>query len=123
MQFETLLFEKRDRVAILTLNRPERLNAINSAMSRELPLAWEAVMRDPGIVVAILTGAGDRALCTGFDMYDFASGRTAVGDPSEAGKLSAVRFTATPTASSSSPNGKMTETSNRGVSGIVGCEE
>jgi enoyl-CoA hydratase/carnithine racemase len=94
MQFETLLFEKRERVGVITLNRPERLNAINTAMSRELPLAWQAIMRDPEIVVAILTGAGDRALCTGFDMVDFSSGRTAVGDPAEAGRLSAVRFTA-----------------------------
>ncbi len=94
MELETLLYETRDRVAIITLNRPERLNAINTAMSRELPLAWREVMRDPDVVCAILTGAGDRALCTGFDMHDFASGRTDVGDPAEAGSLSAVRFTA-----------------------------
>ena len=94
MELETLLWEKRDRVAIITLNRPDRLNAINTTMSRELPRAWREVMRDPEVVVAILTGAGDRALCTGFDMHDFARGQTGVGDPAEAGQLSAVRFTA-----------------------------
>ena len=72
MEFETLLYEKRDAVAVVTLNRPERLNAINGVMSRELPRTWQQVMKDPEVVVAILTGAGDRALCTGFDMLDFA---------------------------------------------------
>ena len=53
MEFETLLYEKRDRVAVITLNRPERLNAINSAMSRELPQAWQQVKKDPEVVVAV----------------------------------------------------------------------
>lgn len=94
MSFETLRFEKRDRIALITLNRPERLNAINGAMSQELPRAWTRVAEDPEIVVAVLTGAGDRALCTGFDMVDFASGRTDVGDAADRGTLDAVRFTA-----------------------------
>ena len=94
MEFETLLYEKRDRVAVITLNRPERLNAINSVMSRELPRAWQQVMKDPEVVVAVLTGAGDRALCTGFDMLDFASGNTEVGEPEDRGSLASVRFNA-----------------------------
>ncbi len=94
MEFETLLYEKRDAVAVVTLNRPERLNAINGVMSRELPRAWQQVMKDPEVVVAILTGAGDRALCTGFDMLDFAKGDTEVGEPEDRGSLASVRFTA-----------------------------
>ena len=94
MEFETLLYEKRDGVAIITLNRPDRLNAINSAMSRELPQAWRAVMNDPEVVVAVLTGAGEKALCTGFDMHDFASGATEVGDPALRGRLASVQFNA-----------------------------
>ncbi len=94
MEFKTLLYEKRDRVAVITLNRPERLNAINSAMSRELPQAWQQVMKDPEVVVAVLTGSGDRALCTGFDMVEFASGNTEVGAPADRGSLASVRFTA-----------------------------
>jgi enoyl-CoA hydratase/carnithine racemase len=94
MEFETLLYEKRDGVAIVTLNRPDRLNAINSVMSRELPRAWRQVMEDPEVVVAVLTGAGERALCTGFDMLDFASGDSEVGEPEDRGSLASVRFTA-----------------------------
>ena len=68
MQFETLKLEKSDGVATLTLNRPDRLNAINWKMNQELPEAWDDIRRDPDIGVAIITGAGDRAFCTGFDM-------------------------------------------------------
>jgi enoyl-CoA hydratase/carnithine racemase len=79
MRFETLLFEKADRVATITLNRPERHNAFNVAMARELRQAWEAVKTDPGITCAILTGAGDRALCTGVDVDTVAAGEGVQG--------------------------------------------
>jgi E-phenylitaconyl-CoA hydratase len=74
MDFETILYETQDRVATITLNRPQRHNAITLTMAQELRRAWEAVTRDPGVVCAILTGAGDRALCTGIDVSDVASG-------------------------------------------------
>ncbi len=74
MGFETIVYEKQDGVAVITLNRPERLNAINGRMSRELPEAWEDVKRDPAVIVAIVTGAGERSFCTGFDMMDAATG-------------------------------------------------
>ena len=68
MEFETLLYEKEDRVAILTLNRPEQRNAFDYTMARELRQAWEAIKADPEITCTILTGAGEKALCTGVDV-------------------------------------------------------
>ncbi|MBW2229909.1 MAG: enoyl-CoA hydratase/isomerase family protein [Deltaproteobacteria bacterium] len=68
MSFETLLYEKQDRIATLTLNRPERRNAFNHTMAEELGQAWEAIKADPEVACVILTGAGDKALCTGVDV-------------------------------------------------------
>ena len=74
MAYETLLYEKADGVATLTLNRPERHNAFNVTMARELRQAWEAVRKDGEVVCVILTGAGERAFCTGVDVADVADG-------------------------------------------------
>ncbi|MDR3510987.1 MAG: enoyl-CoA hydratase-related protein [Caulobacteraceae bacterium] len=68
--FETLDYALEAGVARLVLNRPERHNAINSVMSRELPLAWARFEADPAARVAIVIGAGDRAFCTGADIAD-----------------------------------------------------
>ena len=94
MDFETLLYEKRERVVIITLNRPDRLNAINGVMSRELPQAWRAVMEDPEISVAIVTAAGERSFCTGFDMMSAAEGDADVGASESRGSLDSIKFTA-----------------------------
>jgi enoyl-CoA hydratase/carnithine racemase len=77
---ETLRYEQQDGVAVLTLHRPERLNAINSAMARELPAVWRAIKEDPAVQVVIVTGAGERALSTGFDVGDVALGQAEVGE-------------------------------------------
>lgn len=94
MGFETLIYEKKDGIAFITLNRPQRLNAIDTTMSRELPQAWDDVKQDPDVVVAIVTGAGERSLCTGFDMLDAAEGKSQVGEEGVAGTLASLRFTA-----------------------------
>ena len=70
IQFETLTYEVKDGVARVELNRPHRLNAVNSVMSRELPLMWRAFDKDPSAIVAIVTGAGEKAFCTGADLGD-----------------------------------------------------
>ncbi len=74
MDFETLRYEVDGGVATITLDRPERHNAFNLAMADELKAAWEAVERDGEVVCAIVTGAGEKAFCTGMDVADVASG-------------------------------------------------
>lgn len=74
MDFEHLRFEKRDGIATLTLHRPERHNAFNVAMALELREAWAAIRVDPEVVCVIVTGAGERAFCTGMDVADVADG-------------------------------------------------
>lgn len=74
MEFETIVYEVEDRVATLTLNRPDRHNAFTARMGEELGQAWSEIKRDPAVVCAIVTGAGDKALCTGMDVADIASG-------------------------------------------------
>lgn len=76
MRFETLLYEKSDGVATLTLNRPERMNAFNEAMAQELRRAWEDVKSDPAVVCVIVTGAGEKAFCTGMDVSEVAASDT-----------------------------------------------
>jgi enoyl-CoA hydratase/carnithine racemase len=71
-EFETILYEKRDRVAIITLNRPERMNAINPQTSHDLYTAWCDFRDDPDRWVAILTGAGDKAFSAGNDLVETA---------------------------------------------------
>jgi len=72
--FETILYEKDGRVVTITLNRPEKRNAFNVAMAGELREAWFRVKKDPEVVCAIVTGAGEKAFCTGMDVADVASG-------------------------------------------------
>jgi enoyl-CoA hydratase/carnithine racemase len=64
MAFETLLYEVADGVATLTLNRPDRLNAVNTTSIRELVAALDAADGDDGVRAVIVTGAG-RAFCAG----------------------------------------------------------
>ncbi|CAL9310529.1 enoyl-CoA hydratase/isomerase family protein [Streptomyces sp. SudanB52_2052] len=54
-------------VAVVTLNRPERLNAIDLGMARELAEVWRRLRFDDAVRAVVLTGAGERAFCTGID--------------------------------------------------------
>jgi enoyl-CoA hydratase len=71
MEFTSIAYEARGRVAYLTLNRPERLNAIDDAMPREIAAAVELANDDPGVHVIVLAGAG-RAFCSGYDLKAYA---------------------------------------------------
>jgi len=66
-----VLYEKADRVATITLNRPEALNALSAELSGELHEAMVDFRDDPDVWVAILTGAGDRAFSAGADIKGF----------------------------------------------------
>ena len=61
-------FAVEDHVARVTLDRPERLNAVDAATEAELMRIWGAIEADREIRVVVLTGAGERAFCTGADM-------------------------------------------------------
>ena len=69
MSFQTLIYERRERVARITFNRPERLNTIVPPMPDELQEAVEQAVADEQVKVIVLRGAG-RAFCAGFDFGD-----------------------------------------------------
>ncbi|GEB49750.1 MULTISPECIES: enoyl-CoA hydratase/isomerase family protein [Streptomyces] len=64
-----VLFEKRDHIACITLNRPHRGNSLTGAMMPQMRAVWSEVRDDPAIRAAVVTGAGDRHLCTGADVH------------------------------------------------------
>src|SRR6058998_242824 len=72
MSYETLLFEVRDAIAFITINRPDKLNALNDQVVDELADAAERVASEPAIRGAILTGAGQKAFVAGADIADLA---------------------------------------------------
>lgn len=78
MSYETILVEKRDRIAKLTLNRPEKLNALNKKMEWEMQDAIRKIDDDDDIGVLILTGEG-RAFCAGADVGGLAGGAEKTG--------------------------------------------
>ena len=63
-------FECTDGVARVTLDRPDRLNAVDAATDAALNEIWDAVERDPAVRCVVLTGAGERAFCAGADMKE-----------------------------------------------------
>ncbi|HEY2936291.1 MAG TPA: enoyl-CoA hydratase-related protein [Gaiellaceae bacterium] len=78
MSYEFATYEKRGRIAYVTLNRPEVMNALHLEAHLELKEIWEDFRDDPGLWVAILTGAGERAFSAGNDLKVTAE-RTASG--------------------------------------------
>jgi 2-(1,2-epoxy-1,2-dihydrophenyl)acetyl-CoA isomerase len=79
INFETVKYEKKDMIAIITLNRPDRLNAINLQMNRDLVDALETAKNDDNVRSIVITGAA-RAFCAGADVGEFASGDFSKGD-------------------------------------------
>lgn len=70
---ETVLTEKRGRILIITINRPDAKNSINAAASHGLAAAMDVLDEDPGLSVGVLTGAGG-TFCAGMDLKAFARG-------------------------------------------------
>lgn len=71
MQYSTINYETNERRATITLNRPQRMNAINMQMPGELAAAVERANRDDSVHVIVLAGAG-KGFCSGYDLVDFA---------------------------------------------------
>lgn len=74
MAYQTLLFEVRDGVAIVTINRPDKLNALNDQVMADLADAVERIATDPGVKGVILTGSGPKAFVAGADIGDLRRG-------------------------------------------------
>ena len=72
-----VLVEQRDRILIITINRPEAKNAVNAAVSRALADAMDRLDGDAGLSVGVLTGAGG-SFCAGMDLKAFARGENVV---------------------------------------------
>ena len=75
--YESILVERRERVAIITINRPEKRNALNIQTRAEGAAALDELRADDSVRVVIFTGAGDKAFVAGADIGEFA-GRTAL---------------------------------------------
>ncbi|HWQ28462.1 MAG TPA: enoyl-CoA hydratase-related protein [Dehalococcoidia bacterium] len=82
-EYADLLYDVADGVATITLNRPDRMNAISGPMLLSFSRAFRDADRDPAVRVIILTGAG-RGFCAGLDLKDLASG-TGIGAGNGAG--------------------------------------
>ncbi len=70
MTYRTLKFDLEEEVGLLTLNRPERLNAVNAAMLEELNSFWEEMQGRQDCRVIVMTGAGERGFCSGLDLKE-----------------------------------------------------
>ena len=67
-KYENIIYERTDKgVAIITFNRPERMNSLNIGLLRELKVAMEDVVKNDAVRVLIITGKG-RAFCAGADL-------------------------------------------------------
>jgi acetyl-CoA C-acetyltransferase len=87
--YQYSIVERRDHVLEVTINRPEVRNAVHPMANEELSAIFDAYLADPDLWVAILTGAGEEAFCTGNDLkYMAAGGKIWVPDSGFAGLTS-----------------------------------
>ncbi len=77
MAFETILLERKGAVAMIRLNRPGKLNAMNTTLKEEVAHALEELERDDFVRVAVITGVGDKSFVAGADINEFA-GKTPI---------------------------------------------
>ena len=75
--YETIAVEKRGRVAVLTINRPDKLNALSSKVHEEGVAALDELRNDDGVRVVVITGSGEKAFIAGADISEF-EGQTPV---------------------------------------------
>lgn len=79
MNYKTLFYEKRQGLGYVTVNRPEKLNALARAVIEELRACFEAIRIDDEVSVVIVTGAGERAFVAGADLNEVAASSPAEG--------------------------------------------
>src|SRR6266513_662159 len=72
MTFDNILFEKKNSIAYVTVNRPKVLNALNMATMEELRAAFHEIKNDTSLRVVIFTGAGEKAFIAGADISELA---------------------------------------------------
>ena len=77
MALENVLIEKRGRVGVVTVNRPDKLNALNIRTREDILAAFDEIEKDADVRVVVITGAGEKAFIAGADINEFA-GKTAV---------------------------------------------
>ena len=70
MNFEDIIYEKKDGIARITINRPKVLNSFRSTTLDELAAAFDDANLDDTVGVVVLTGAGEKALCAGGDISE-----------------------------------------------------
>lgn len=78
MPYETMIYEVKNHIAYVTLNRPNAGNAFNSTLCREITDIWREIMTNEDVWVTIITGAGDRFFCTGVDVKEASTAK--IGD-------------------------------------------
>ena len=78
-----VLYEKRDRIAYVTINRPEARNAVNPEVHQAMIAVWADFAEDDSVDVAIVTGAGDEAFCAGADLKEYIPPIIADGNASD----------------------------------------
>ncbi|MGH6970598.1 MAG: enoyl-CoA hydratase-related protein, partial [Caulobacteraceae bacterium] len=91
MSYEAILYEMRGPVAVITLNRPERLNAIGQAVREEVHAAVQAAHDDDAIRAAVITGAG-KGFCSGADLSGAAARMASGGGVLPRGDTQAERL-------------------------------
>ena len=96
---DPILLDVQDQTALIMLNRPERLNALNYELIDRLMVALDAIEIDPGVRAVILTGAGERAFSAGADIHEFSQSvlhgtRVAVHDFVRRGQAMTARLEA-----------------------------
>jgi len=79
MKYETIAYEAKDRIALVTINRPDKLNALNLQAKSELKKIFEQIKNDPNIDIVILTGSGEKAFVAGTDIAELTELDTGTG--------------------------------------------
>ncbi len=70
MEFSTLLYAVKDRIATVTINRPDKLNAVNAVAKTELRDLFASLKHDGSVDVVIITGSGEKAFVAGTDIKE-----------------------------------------------------